>query len=184
MRLFIATTFPADVLRLLNERIVPVRPKLPPASWVRPETQHLTFAFLGEHPASLVDTLSPLLAKRLAGIGSFEAALHGCGFFPNPRHARVGWVGAEPVDKFTTVANAVRGAVKDAGVQLDQSEFRPHLTIMRMREGWPPLSIETFNKALRDYRSTPFQVERVTLYESKLSPKGAEHTALREFDLR
>jgi 2'-5' RNA ligase len=183
MRLFIATTFPQGVLRLLNERIVPVRPRLPPASWVRPETQHLTFAFLGEHPASLVDGLAPLLTARLAKVARFEAKLRGCGFFPNPRHARVGWVGAEPEERFCEVAAAVRGAVKDAGVELDRSEFRPHLTMMRMREGWPPLSIETFTKALRDYCSAPFAVDRVTLYESKLNPKGAEHTAVREFSL-
>lgn len=183
MRLFIATTFPQDVLRLLNERIVPVRPRLPPASWVRPETQHLTLAFLGEQPESLVEKISALLTARLANVPRFEAALRGCGFFPNPRHARVGWVGAEPVERFGDVANAVRGAVKDAGVELDRSEFRPHLTVMRMREGWPPLSIETFTKALREYRSAPFAVDRVTLYESKLNPKGAEHTALREFPL-
>jgi 2'-5' RNA ligase len=183
MRLFIATTFPQDVLRLLNERLQPVRPKLPPASWVRPETQHLTFAFLGEHPASLVDQLSPLLTARLATVPRFEAALRGCGFFPNPRHARVGWVGAEPEERFGAIANAVRAAVKEAAVELDRSEFRPHLTMMRMREGWPPMSIETFTKALRDYRSAPFAVDRVTLYESKLNPKGAEHTALREFSL-
>jgi RNA 2',3'-cyclic 3'-phosphodiesterase len=184
MRLFIATTFPADVLRLLNELLAPVRPKLPPASWVRPETQHLTFAFLGEHPASLVERIAPLLTARLAAVPRFEATLRGCGFFPNPRHARVGWVGAEPEERFAAIANAVRGAVKEAGVELDRSEFRPHLTMMRMREGWPPMSIETFTKALRAYRSTPFTVDRVTLYESKLNPKGAEHTAVREFSLR
>ncbi len=183
MRLFIATTFPAAVLRLLNERIAPVRPKLPPASWVRPETQHLTFAFLGEHPETLVERLAPLLTSRLGGVARFEASLRGCGFFPNSRHARVGWVGAEPEDRFGEVARAVREAVKDTGVELDRSEFRAHLTVMRMREGWPPLSIETFTKALRDYKSETFPVDRVTLYESKLSPKGAEHTALQEFGL-
>jgi 2'-5' RNA ligase len=183
MRLFIATTFPAAVLRALNDRVVPVRSKLPPASWVRPETQHLTFAFLGEQEESLVTRISPLLSARLGKIARFEATLHGCGFFPNSRHARVGWVGAEPQEKFNGVARAVREAVKEAGVELDRSEFRPHLTMMRMREGWPPLSIEIFTKALRDYRSTPFALDRVTLYSSKLSPKGAEHTAVGEFSL-
>ena len=183
MRLFIATTFPADVLRLLSERVAPVRPKLPPASWVRPETQHLTFAFLGEQPEALVDKIAPLLTARLGNVPRFDASLRGCGFFPNPRHARVGWVGVEPEERFGDVANAVRSAVKEAGVELDRSEFRPHLTMMRMREGWPPMSIDTFNRALRDFKSDTFPVERVTLYASKLSPKGAEHTAMREFTL-
>jgi len=183
MRLFIATTFPAEILRVLNDRVAPVRPKLPPASWVRPETQHLTFAFLGEQEESLVGRLSPLLTARLGDVARFVATLHGCGFFPNPRHARVGWVGAEPEERFNDVARSVRAAVKESGVELDRSEFRPHLTMMRMREGWPPLSIEIFMKALRDYSSQPFAVDGVTLYASKLSPKGAEHTALREFSL-
>lgn len=183
MRLFIATTFPQPELQAIEDRLAAVKSKLPSASWVRPETQHLTFAFLGEQPDSLVEQIAPLLTARLAKVARFQATLRGCGFFPNPRHARVGWVGAEPEERFGEVANAVRGAVKDAGVELDRSEFRPHLTMMRMREGWPPMSIETFTKALRDYRSEPFAVDRVTLYVSKLNPKGAEHTALREFTL-
>src|SRR5438034_10931777 len=115
MRLFIATTFPDDVLHLLSDRIVPVRPKLPPASWVRPETQHLTFAFLGEQPDSLVDKLSPLVIAELEGITAFEGRLRGAGVFPNPRHARVGWVGVQPEDHFVEIANAVRRAVHQAG---------------------------------------------------------------------
>jgi 2'-5' RNA ligase len=183
MRLFIASSFPAAVKAPLNERVTRVRPRLPPASWVREETQHLTFAFLGEQPESIVDTLTPLLTERLAKIGAFESTLSGCGFFPNPRHARVGWVGAEPREHYTAVAEAVRDGVKAAGVALDGGDFRPHLTIMRIRDHWPPLSIETFEKALRDFVSTPFQVDHVTLYASKLSPNGAVHTPLSEIRL-
>jgi len=183
MRLFLATSFPADVLRALGERVAPVRPKLPPASWVRNETQHLTFAFLGEQDETLIDRLAPLLDDKLHPIAKFEGRLAGCGFFPNARHARVGWVGVEPVEKFEAIANVVRDAVTAVGVTLDRAEFRPHLTLMRIRDRWPPLSIETFSKALRDFKSSTFIVDRVTLYSSKLNPHGAEHTPMREFTL-
>jgi len=183
MRLFIATSFPADVLRALGERVAPVRPKLPPAAWVRSETQHLTFAFLGEQDEALIDRLAPLLDEKLRPLAKFEGRLAGCGFFPNTRHPRVGWVGVEPVEKFEAIANVVRDAVTAVGVTLDRAEFRPHLTLMRIRDHWPPLSIETFSKALRDFKSSTFRVDRVTLYSSKLSQHGAEHTALREFTL-
>lgn len=183
MRLFIATSFPTAVRAPLNERVTRVRPRLPPASWVREETQHLTFAFLGEQPEALLDKLTPLVSERLAKVGAFEGTLRGCGFFPNPRHARVGWVGAEPRDRFEAVAHAVREGVSAAGVQLDAGDFRPHLTIMRIRDHWPPLSIETFEKSLRDFVSTPFRIDHVTLYSSKLQPNGAVHTPLRELSL-
>lgn len=177
MRLFIATTFPEAVLRSLNERLASLKTKLPRASWVRPEAQHLTFAFLGEQDESVVQRIQ--IDKGRA----FEASLSGCGFFPNRHHARVGWVGAEPKDQFCGVANIVRDAVRKAGVAFEENEFRPHLTLMRLRDHWPPLAIETFEKALRDYRSATFAVDRITLYVSRLSPNGAIHTPLREFPL-
>ena len=183
MRLFIATTFPRDVLAGVNDRIARVKPKLAAASWVRPETQHLTFAFLGEQPETLAETLPPLVEKRLAGAKKFEARLRGSGFFPNPRHARVAWVGVEPSESFRAVADGVRSAVKDAGVQLDGADFKPHLTLCRIRDVWPPACIEAFNGALRDYESAPFTVDHVTLFSSRLDPSGAVHTPLREMRL-
>src|SRR5690242_19054017 len=108
MRLFIATSFRREVLDDLNVRVARVRQRLPAASWVRPETQHLTFAFLAEQPEALVEKIASPLAAALGAIAHFEAQLHGCGFFPIPRHARVGWVGTQPEEKFVAIANAVR----------------------------------------------------------------------------
>jgi 2'-5' RNA ligase len=180
VRLFIATTFPRDVLADVNGRIARVKSKLAAASWVRPETQHLTFAFLGDQDDSLVDALAPRVEQRLTSAKKFEGRLTGSGFFPNPRHARVAWVGVTPPESFRAVADGVRAAVKDAGVELDSAEFKPHLTLCRIRDVWPPACIEAFNGALRDYESAPFTVDRVTLFSSRLDPSGAVHTPLRE----
>jgi 2'-5' RNA ligase len=183
MRLFLATTFPPDVLRPVNDRIAAVRSKLPSASWTRPEAQHLTLAFLGDRDEKIVEKLTPLVSEAVAAVPRFDATVQGYGFFPNPRHARVGWVGVEPGERFTELALAVRGAVTAAGIELDRGEFRPHLTLCRIRDRWPPLSIETFCRALRDYQSDSFPVDKVTFFASRLSPNGAVHTPMREFIL-
>ena len=183
MRLFLAMSFPEAVLRPVNDRAARVKSKLPPASWVRPESQHLTFAFLGEQEETLIDKLAPLVEQGVGAVQKFDGTLAGCGFFPNPRHARVGWVGVRPEQSFNALAKSVRDAVQQAGVTLDRAEFRPHLTLMRIRDPWPPACIETFNGALRDFVSTPFAVERITLYSSRLDPRGAVHTPLRQFAL-
>jgi 2'-5' RNA ligase len=184
MRLFLATNFPAAVLRDLNDRVAAIRPRLPSASWVREETQHLTLAFLGEQPESTPDAITPALTKALAEISAFEARLQGCGFFPNPRRARVGWIGLNPNDRYVATATAVRNAVEQHGITLDAAEFKPHLTLMRMRDPWPPASIELFTRSLRDYVSRPFAVGTVTLFSSQLHPNGAIHTALQSFALQ
>jgi len=183
MRLFIAVHFPADVLADLNARVASLRPRLPSASWVKEGSQHVTLAFLGEQPESLAETLAPALQVGLRDIPRFEARLHGCGFFPNQRRARVGWIGIEPEAPFVRMAAAVRASVTTHGIALDAAEFRPHLTLMRIRDAWPPASIELFSKSLRDYASTPFPVDAVTLFASQLDPKGAIHTPLRTFGL-
>jgi 2'-5' RNA ligase len=183
MRLFIATNFPDAVLRDLNERVARLRPRLPAASWVREETQHLTLAFLGEQPEANVDAVAPALIAALGAIRAFRARLQGCGFFPNARHARVGWIGLQPEEKFIEVAQVVRDVVTERGVKLDSVEFKPHLTLMRIRDPWPPASIDLYTKTLREYASGEFIVDSVTLYSSQLSPKGAIHTPRQVFAL-
>ena len=78
----------------------------------------------------------------------------------------------------------MRDVVLACGVSLDKADFKPHLTVMRMREGWPPASIDLFSKTLRDYRSESFEINAVTLYSSQLHPNGAIHTPLRTYALR
>jgi RNA 2',3'-cyclic 3'-phosphodiesterase len=183
MRLFIATTFPADVLCALNAVVARVKTRLPPSSWVRPESQHLTFAFLGEQDEAIVPKLGSLVEERLAGIRAFEARLSGCGFFPNSRNARVAWMGFTPAEEFIQVATAVRESVAAAGVELDSVDFKPHLTLCRLRDRWPPACLEIFRSTFGKFESTTFTVDRVTLYSSQLNPKGAIHTPVREFKI-
>lgn len=183
MRLFVATSFPPAITSDLNRRVEALKPRLAPASWVRPETQHLTFAFLGEHDAAIVGELAPRLEARLRGLERFEARLRGCGFFPNRRRARVGWIGLQPEEPFDEVATAVRAAVKESGIELDRSGFKAHLTLMRIRDLWPPACAEAFEKTLGAYESETFTVDTVTLYSSLLNPNGAIHTPVREFRL-
>lgn len=183
MRLFIATSFPEVVTRQLNELVSAHKPRLPAASWVRPHSQHLTYAFLGEQEESILDRLAPSLEKRLHEVPRFTASLKGCGFFPNPRRARVGWVGLQPEEQFREIAVVVRDEVRRAGIELDSADFKPHLTLMRIRDVWPPASIQMFERAFGSFHSEPFLVDSVTLYSSQLNPNGAIHTPLRKFGL-
>jgi 2'-5' RNA ligase len=184
MRLFIASSFPDAITRDLNDRVQRLRPRLPSASWVRPEAHHVTYAFLGEQSQALADAIAPKLRIALAEIPSFPATLSGSGFFPNARRARVGWVGLQPEAAFQSIASAVREVVIGAGVALDRAEFRPHLTLMRIRDPWPPASADLFESTLRSFRSEPFSVGEVTLFSSRLLPEGAVHTPVESFTLR
>jgi 2'-5' RNA ligase len=184
MRLFIAASFPAAILAELEDRVQKLRPRLPSASWVKPEARHVTFAFLGEQPESVIGTVEKNVNAAIGDVSSFQAKLRGCGVFPNARQARVGWIGLEPEQPFVELASNVRKAVKESGIELDAADFKPHLTLMRIRDRWPPASIDLFRKSLADYESSAFRVEALTLFSSKLDPTGAIHTPVRELALR
>ena len=183
MRLFIATTFPASVLRDVDERVVRAKTRLPTASWVRSEAQHLTLAFLGEQPERMLETLDAGIRPAIAAVARFEARVQGCGFFPNSRNARVGWMGVLPAEPLQSLASAVRAAVVRCGVQLDAADFKPHITLCRIRDRWPPASIDLFQRAFGDYGSKSFAIDEVTMFASELKPTGAVHTPLRTFAL-
>ena len=183
MRLFIASSFPDAVAGDLNARVEKLKPRLPHASWVKPESQHVTFAFLGEQEPSLIDRIAPQLHTAMSSLRAFDACVSGSGFFPNARRARVGWVGLKPEPMFRAIADAVREIVTAAGVTLDRAEFRAHLTLLRMRDPWPPASTHLFESALHDYTSPHFNLDRITLFSSKLDPHGAVHTAIEQFEL-
>jgi RNA 2',3'-cyclic 3'-phosphodiesterase len=165
VRLFIAATIPVPVR--IDKSI------FPSASWVRPESQHLTFAFLGEQDSSVVERIA------IDPGPAFDATLRGCGFFPNRKQPRVGWIGVEPAARFIDVASRVRAGLR--GIEFDAKPFKPHLTLMRIRDRWPAAVIEAFEKMYGDYRSEPFRIDGVTLFSSELNPKGAIHTAVRTF---
>src|SRR5207237_7535080 len=120
--------------RETNVRRTPWTPRLPPSAWVRPQAQHLTLAFLGEQKDEAIGKFSPLVERSLNGVKKFEARLKDCGFFPNPRHARIGWAGVTPEESFRAMANAVRGARRESGVEFDQNECPPHLPIKPIRQ--------------------------------------------------
>ena len=178
MRTFIAVGLPPDVLRDVGARVDRLRAQLPRAAWVRTDSLHLTLAFLGEQDETLVPTICSALERRIAPLPAFSAAVHGAGFFPSPRNARAAWLGIEPEAPLHALAGAARDAASDAGITIDGARFKPHLTLCRLRDRWPPASVELLLSTFGAFESAAFTIDTVTLFSSRLDPKGAVHTPM------
>ena len=161
------------------ERIVsPLKKSLGDASWVKPEALHMTLAFIGEQPEEAVPTLSEALQASVREVRQFEAVVSRGGFFPNERNPRVAWLGMSPGERLSELAAAVRQALRRANVAFDEKPFKGHLTLARIKERWRRDEVERFTAKLGTFRSKAFRVEEVVLYSSRLSPHGAQHTAV------
>lgn len=160
-----------------------MRARLPKSAWVGRDAYHLTFAFLGEHDVAAVPLIASAMESATSTLAAIDARLEGGGFFPNERRPRVGWVAVEPREPVVAIADAVRAELAERGVSFDAKPFKPHLTLVRIREAWKDHDVALFREAAGAVGAIPFRLDRVSLFESQLRPAGAVHTELAHCDL-
>ncbi len=178
MRVFVAIDLPDAVRAVLED----VQEQVPVGRLMMAETLHLTLAFLGDQPRDLLLAADEELARISAA--PFEVQLHGLGTF-GARSPSVLWAGIRPDPALTALRERVRGAVRLAGLELPRERFRPHVTLARfsrLREE----ELERLRRFLARFGGVGlpvFQVDRITLFQSRLSSEGAVHDALEEYPL-
>jgi 2'-5' RNA ligase len=191
MRLFVALDIDANIRRQITEFRDRMRPFAPDIRWVGPETFHITVQFLGE-TKRLEDIQHALLGVRGQPI---ELSFRNAGFFPSPRSPRVFWVGIEADQALQALVNSIGQTLQPLGFERDAGPFKPHLTLARAGSGRPrPVAREKAAPALRLVQAKlealgPLEFGTMTahefyLYESKLSPAGAQYSKLSRYPLR
>lgn len=183
LRIFVAWPLPDAIRRELGRIAAPLRTQFPAASWPRPESLHLTFAFLGETAPESVAAISSAL-DACAGSSAIEVRAVGIGVFPNERRPRVAWVGIEPAEPIVELASRIRAGLSSAGAAFDEKPFRPHLTLARIKAPWGSREVARLRNAFDAWASPAVLLDRIVLYESHLSPAGAVHAELHGIALR
>ena len=199
-RLFVAAEIDPSLARELGrvsgEMRQQVEARAPRAqvTWVPPERLHFTVHFIGEVAADRAEAIKAALAQPL-GVPAFDLTVAGLGTFPTRGTPRVVWVGVGDgrealialerevtgrLGNFRLKAEAT-GTAQAAGTA--KARYTPHLTLARVRDaaGLRPRDL------LRLAPQGPFgttHVGAITLFESRLSPKGPQYLALQSTDLR
>lgn len=182
MRLFVAIELPMELKQQIGARVESVRQQLPVASWGKAETYHVTLAFIGDQPESIVTAIAAQLQASVRE-ARFGVEIKGAGFFPNARRARVAWIGLSPADRLAALATEVREGLRRVHVAFDEKPFKPHLTLARLKAPWSETDAALLTKAF-DQFDGGFTVREVTLFSSQLSAKGATHRAVAVAKLR
>jgi 2'-5' RNA ligase len=176
LRLFVAADVPDRVIAGLVEAVAPFRERIPGARWTRSTGWHVTLKFLGSTWPRLVDEVHEAVAAVARGARPFESQMTDVGAFPSARRARVIWAGlADPEARFSGLVADLNEALVEHFVP-EKRAFTPHLTLARLT---PPRDLGEFAPELpgMSVASEPFPVDRLVLYRSHLSPKGATYEA-------
>ena len=180
MRAFIAIDLPGPLHTALANTQQAFRSACPGARWTHPEGIHLTLKFLGE----ISDPQMKHVVEALTPIATFEAfhvEVKGFGFFPDAGRPRVFWVGVEAPPALAELAARVDGALEKVGFLREPRAYTPHLTLARFPA---PRAQPALEAALARYKAPAvggFEASEFYLFESKLSPQGAQYRKVMRF---
>ena len=207
MRLFVALEVPDPVKVVVKRSVARWEQRLPPARWVRPESLHLTLAFLGETGRERLPVLHEALMRACGKVSPFSLRVEGGGTFPPKRPARSAWLGVREIPRaspppagdrrrqplppgdgsegrLVCLAKGIQEALREAvGYQPDPRPYRPHLTLARSKKPWPRRAVEHFRELSEGFGSEPFDVLSCVLMESTLTSSGARYRTVEEFSL-
>ena len=184
LRLFIAVELTPEVHRAMAQLQDALKRQLPPKAvrWTKPDGIHLTLKFLGDTPHDKVQPVVQGMTIAAAGFAPFEFQVAGFGCFPNPRKARVLWVGVPDIPKnLAGLQRAIDLHMHKLGYAKEERAFSPHLTLGRVNDSASPTERQT----LSDLLTRPqvgllgtVPAHELILFRSDLLPGGAVYTAL------
>ena len=183
MRVFVAVDV-GDAVRREAARVVSAlqikleAAKTPPkVVWVKPAALHVTIRFLGEVEPAEVERIMPLLAPPVP-LAPFDVQWRGIGTFPNNRNPRALWLGVtNGAAQLAAVEAEISRRLAGAAVELADRALLPHLTLGRVKMAgtgidWPKILQSA------EVKNATSVIDRVTLYQSKLSQYGPHYTEL------
>jgi RNA 2',3'-cyclic 3'-phosphodiesterase len=185
-RLFIAITLPADLRILLFDSIkYPARQDLAIRP-VAPDCIHLTLKFLGGTDILMLREIMAAISDTAETFGSFNFTPGTTiGSFPgNISSARILFVPVEDTaGQITNVFNSLENNLAKIRIRKDERKFTPHITIARIRENLNTGTADLIKKITFNYKGSIF-CSKITLFESRLKPTGADYIILEEFALK
>jgi 2'-5' RNA ligase len=176
MRLFVALELPWP----LRDRLVGLATGIHGARWVGLENLHLTLRFIGEVANWRAEEID--LALQTIKSRSFPLVISGVGLFEKAGRVTSLWAGIERCPQLDHLQTKVETAMQRAGLEPERRRFTPHVTLARLDQ---PANekITGFVQRNNLFRAEVFQVERFTLFSSRLGKESSVYTAESDYNL-
>jgi 2'-5' RNA ligase len=179
-RLFVALQIPPEIKDLIRQARNTLVRNSQEYRWEKDEKIHLTLKFLGDVPgeklAAVTNAIDHTVKSR-----PFECRLTSFGFFFRQRTPAILYAALETPPELNQLVEQLNNRLAEFGIKKEKRDFKPHLTILRIKKSVPQAFIEAFDKYT--FNDVGFQADTITLYESKLLRQGSVYTALKTIKL-
>ena len=174
IRIFIAMEIPRSVRKTLSVYIRDISGGSWEYKWVARDNLHITIAFLGNASYDDITNINDALERAADLHKPFQARLGNVGTFGS-----VIWVGlSEGDEECAEVYSLLKTELLMANFRLDDRRFHPHITLARSRRRMTPEEKKGF-ETNEPPEQLQFNIQGLTLFESKLNPKGPEYIPLK-----
>jgi 2'-5' RNA ligase len=167
-----------DELRRRAQRLAP-RARI---TWISLDRFHLTVRFIGNIDDDAAQAMAGVLAPPPA-VTCFDLTLAGVGAFPRTGKPQVLWSGLVAGEEhLQQIEREVSDRLLAVGVAREARPYRPHLTLARVREA-AGLNSQALFAGLEERSLGTTRIEAITLFESRLSPKGPTYVPVQRTPL-
>jgi len=182
MRLFTALLLPAPIVSQLEKIQETLRKNASlekDLSWTKPENMHVTLKFLGEinekHLGNLITALRKIpMPRMMLTVDRFLC-------LPSKGPVRVLAAALKgELRAITALFAKLEPTVQPLGVAREGREYKPHVTLARVKHPSLKHTPQTLNKVVDPFLlpTASFVVDRFALYESTLTPEGPVYREL------
>ena len=180
IRTFLALELSQTVRNKLFARseLISGHDKLQQIRWLQKENYHLTLAFLGNVEYDLISSLQLKLDRKLNSIKSVHYRFAEITPFPFSGTPKIMAAMLEYSDELMQLQHDTVKCVLAFGISLERRRFTPHVTLGRLK-----------SRSRKSMAFQPQQIflegvsEKVVIFQSELTPKGAVYTSLGDISL-
>lgn len=178
MRIFLALSLPDAIKAQLGAAVQRFAPLAVDVKWYTKDQFHLTLAYLGEVSPAILPHVTAAADRVGASLPAFTCHVNGLGFFGTKRNPQTLWAGVDPAPELMALQDLLWKELKKFGYVNEEDEFQPHITLGRCRESARNHPVVEAMDADEASDFGEWQVTRVTLFESRLTPRGAIYRTL------
>lgn len=173
MRAFISLNIDTQTKQEIRKICDDLKEKIGTRAQVRydnPKNYHITFFFLGEVNDNLIREIYESLNESLENkFGELNFLCNGFGGFPDLKNPKVVFLKCENAEnKISELSKSIDNILASFDFQRDK-KFHPHITLARIK------SRIDLDELSAKKISVKFSVSKLSVMQSILSDKGAEH---------
>ncbi len=178
IRSFIAIPLAGEVQRAAKRMMRDLQGEDDGMKWVPEDNLHLTLKFLGDVVDRDVPAICRVIRECCGDWEPFELEFEGAGSFPNDERPRVIWAGITAGgEELVSLVTTLETGLATLGFKPEPRDYRPHLTLGRVRSGSRSVSSDVIAKVakFKTRRLGTLPVDQVRLYASYLDKSGPSY---------